>query len=103
MYKIGHAFTNARQVSVQEEAYLCLPEIRLRKLSSSVLYVKTNIPSKSVRMLKLEKRILELPGDSDEIFKSGIVEYCMMIPNQDVIKNICLAAFASYYFKPAKV
>ena len=24
MYKIAHAFTNARQVSVQEAAYVCL-------------------------------------------------------------------------------
>ena len=55
MYKIAHAFTNARQVSVQKAAYLCLPEPWLRKLSPSVLYVNTNIPSKRVKMLKLEK------------------------------------------------
>ena len=88
MYKIAHAFTNARQVSVQEAAYLCLPELWLKKLPPSVLYVNTNIPSKRVRMLKLEKEILELPGDSDEIFKSGIVEYYMMRPNQDDMKNM---------------
>ena len=27
MYKIAHAFTNARQLSVQEAGYLCLPEL----------------------------------------------------------------------------
>ena len=26
-----------------------------------------------------------------------------MRPNQDVMKNVCLAVFASYYFKPRKV
>ena len=103
MFKISHALTNTRQVTVQEAVYLCLPELWLRKLSPSVLYVNTNIPSKTVRMIKREKEILELPGDSDEIFKSGIVEYYMMRLNQDDLKNICCAVFASYYFKPAKV
>ena len=55
IYKIVHAFTNIRQVSVQEAPYLCLPELWLRKLSPSVLYVNTNIPSKRVRMLKFLK------------------------------------------------
>ena len=55
MYKIAHAFTSACQVPVQEAAYLCLPELWLRKLSASALYVNTNIPFKRVRMLKSEK------------------------------------------------
>ena len=55
MYKIAHAFANARQVSVQEAAYLCLPELWLRKLLPSVLFINTNTPSKRVRMLKLKK------------------------------------------------
>ena len=52
-------------------------------------------------MLKSEKETLELPGESDDKFKSGIVEYYMMRPNHDDIKNISLALFAYYYFKPA--
>ena len=52
-------------------------------------------------MLKSEKETLELPGESDDIFKSGILEYYMMRPDQDDMKNICLAQVASYYFKPA--
>ena len=41
-------------------------------------------------MLKSEKEILELPaaGESDEIFKSGIVETYMMRSNQDDMKNM---------------
>ena len=39
-------------------------------------------------MLKSEKEILGLPGESDEIFRSGIVEYYMMRPNQDDMKNV---------------
>ena len=54
-------------------------------------------------MLKSEKGILELPGDSDKILQSGIVEHYMMRHNQDGTINICLAVFAYYYFKPAKV
>lgn len=44
MYKTAHAFTNARQLSVQEAGYLCLPELWIKKLSPSVLYVNINIP-----------------------------------------------------------
>ena len=54
-------------------------------------------------MPKSEKEILEIPGDSDEIFKSNMVEYYVMRPNLHDLKNICLAVFASHYFKPAKV
>ena len=68
----------ARQISVQEVAYLSLPELWLRKLLSSVLYVKTNTLSKRVSMLKSKKEITELPEDSNEIFKSGFLEYYMM-------------------------
>ena len=60
-------------------------------MSASVLYVSINIASERVRMLKSEKEIFEIPRDRDEIFKSGIVEYYMMRPNQDDLKNICLA------------
>ena len=54
-------------------------------------------------MPKSEKEILEIPGDSGEIFKSMMVEYYVMRPNLHDLKNICLAVFASHYFKPAKV
>ena len=91
MYKIAHVFTNAHQVSVPEAAYLCLSELCLTKFSASVLYVSINMASERVSMLKSEKEILEIPRDHDEIFKSGIVEYYMMRPNQDDLKNICLA------------
>ena len=49
------------------------------------------------------KIFLELPGNGDEISKLGIAENYMTRPNQDDMKNICLAVFISYYFKPAKV
>ena len=55
IYKIAHVFTNTHQVSFQEAAYLCLPELWLRKMSPSVLYVNTNISSKRIRMLKSER------------------------------------------------
>ena len=40
MYKIVHVFKNACQVSVQESASFCLPELWLRKLSPSVFICK---------------------------------------------------------------
>ena len=55
-YKIAHAFANTGQDSVQEVTHLCLPELWLKTLSPSVLYVNINTPSKRLRMLKLEKK-----------------------------------------------
>ena len=92
----------ARQISVQEVAYLSLPELWLRKLLSSVLYVKTNTLSKRVSMLKSKKEITELPEDSNEIFKSGFLEYYMMRLKQNDVINIYFAVFTYYYFKPVR-
>ena len=92
----------ARQISVQEVAYLSLPELWLRKLLSSVLYVKTNTLSKRVSMLKSKKEITELPEDSNEIFKSDFLEYYMMRLKQNDVINIYFAVFTYYYFKPVR-
>ena len=52
--------------------------VLVKELPRSVLYVNTNTLSRRVRMLKSVKEIVELPEDCNEIFKSGILEYCMM-------------------------
>lgn len=51
----------------------------------------------------VKKEITELPEGSNEIFKSGILEYYMMRPKQNYVKKICFAVFTYYYFEPAKV
>ena len=62
----------------------------VKELPRSVLHVNTNTLSRRVRMLKSVKEIAELPEDCNEIFKSGILEYCMMRSKQINVKNMCL-------------
>ena len=101
MYQIAHAFASTDQDLVQEVAHLCSPELSLRRLPPSVLNFKINTLSKRLRMLKLEKNA-ELSENSDKIFKSGNLDYYMMRPKQNDIKNICFAMLASYCFKFGK-
>lgn len=69
MYKIAYTFANQRQTSVQEAAFLCIPELWLRKFFLSILYFNTNTPLETLRMLKSEIEIAEFPENSNEIFK----------------------------------
>ena len=94
MYKLVYVFVNARVVSDQEVPYFCFPELWLRKLSPTVLYLNTNTPPKKLRILKSEKEISELLENSGKIYKSGLLEYYLVRPSQKIyIKNICFEIF----------
>ena len=94
MYKLVYVFVNARLVSDQEVPYFCFPELWLRKLSPTVLYLNTNTPPKKLRILKSEKEISELLENSGKIYKSGLLEHYLVRPSQKIyIKNICFEIF----------
>ena len=57
----------------------------------SALYLKTNTPSKIVRIMKLEKEMSEVTEDGSEIYRSSLLEYYMSRPRQKSnIQNIVL-------------
>ena len=57
----------------------------------SALYLKTNTSSKIVRIMKLEKEILEVTEDGSEIYRSSLLKYYMSRPRQKSnIQNIVL-------------
>ena len=72
--KLAYSFICSRQMSVQEAVYLCLPELWLRKCQPGVMFLNTNLPHERIRLLKTEKELLEIPKDSKDIYKSGIIE-----------------------------
>ena len=104
MFKLASAFTNSRQLSVNEAVYHCLPEMKLRWVFPGVSFVDTNLPANRIRICKSEQEIKELNPDSTDVFKSGIIDKYMDRPNRTFsngkyasVANICLALFASYY------
>ena len=54
MQKFSQGFIYARELSVQEVVYLCLPELRLRKCFLRVTFINTSLPNDTIRILKPE-------------------------------------------------
>ncbi|KXJ10654.1 ATP-dependent DNA helicase PIF1 [Exaiptasia diaphana] len=98
--KIGAAFLSTREVSSQECAYRCMPELWLRKTFPASLFIATDFPENRIRIAKSQNEIKDLPDDSTDIFKSNIIQrYSLRPTTNSVIANLCLAQFASYYYK----
>ena len=74
MQKLLQAFISARQLSVQEAVYLCLPKLWLRKCFPRVTCINTSLPNHKIRILKPETKLDELNYDSTDICKSDIIE-----------------------------
>ena len=58
MKKLAYSFTCSRQMSIQEDFYLCLPELWLRKCQPGVMFLNTNLPHERVKLLKTKKELL---------------------------------------------
>ena len=104
--KIGAAFLSSREVSSQECVYRCLPELWLRKTFSGTLYINTGLPEARIRTMKSKEKIAELDDDSTDIFYSNIIERYCDRPERNFMNGfyaqldvMCLAKFASYYYK----
>ena len=55
MKKFAYSFICSRQMSVQEAACLCLPELWLSKYQPGVMFLNTSLPHERTRLLKTEK------------------------------------------------
>ena len=100
--KIGAAFLSTREVSAQECVYRSMPELWLRKIFPKTVFVNTNVPSKRIHVAKSEEELNELDDDSTDIFKSNIIQRYTIRPVLPIISNLCLAGFATYYYKDYK-
>ena len=80
MRKLSQAFISARQLSVQEVVYLCLPELWLRKYFPKAAFINTSLPNDRIRILKPETELDEVNDDSTDIFKASLIEkYCQRV------------------------
>lgn len=94
--KIGAAFLSTREVSSQECVYRCMPELWLRKIFPSAIYVSTDLPDKRVRIAKCQEELEELDDESTDVYKSNIIERYTKRPHTiSSVNNLCLAEFAS--------
>jgi len=98
--KIGAAFLSTREVSSQESAYRCMPELWLRKIFPGTVFVSTDLPDKRIRVAKSKEELDDLDNDSTDIYKSNIIERYSIRPNSiPAVDNLCLGEFAAYYYK----
>ena len=73
------------------------PELWLRKTFPCTVFVNTSLPEKRCRVAKSQEEIEALDDDSTDIFMSNIIERYSDRPN--IVDQLCLAEFASYYYK----
>ena len=98
--KIGTAFLSTREVSAQECVYRCIPELWLRKIFPKTIFVSTDLPQNRLRIPKSQDELDELEDDSTNIFKSNIIErYCNRPTSIASVDKLCLAEFASHFYK----
>lgn len=97
--KIGAAFLSTREVSSQEAAYRCMPELWLRKIFPGTVFVNTDLPDKRIRMAKSQQELEELDDDSTDVFKSNIIQRYSKRPHVPCVDNLCLAEFSAIYYK----
>ena len=53
---------------MQETVYHNLPELKLKKVSPVIYFLKTNTPEEKVQILLSEEELRKLPNDSTNIF-----------------------------------
>ena len=100
--KVAYSFISSRQFSVQEVVYNVLPELWLSKCSPRIAFINTNLPNNRIRMIKSKEELELLPDNSTDIFKKSIIDRYMDRPTRGKfasMKTICLAQFASLYYK----
>ena len=104
MVKIGKAYSNNRECSAQEAIYHIMPELWMKKSFPVVEFINTNLPEDRFRMCKSKKELSELPEDSEDIFKSNMLDKYIDRPNSNfkggkysIVNDMC---YAEFFFLP---
>jgi hypothetical protein len=91
---VASAYYSVSEVSAQEAAYNVL-QLRMVQSSVQTTFISTGPPDKRRRMLKSKAELERLDADSEDIYRSGPIEYYAARP--DTLANINLAQFIAYY------
>ena len=109
MYKIARAFSDNRECSVQEAVYQLMPQLWMRKTYPVVKFVNTNQPEKRFSIVKPEEELLQLPPDSENVYKRNMLDRYMDRPNKtfrdgkyQVLDDMCYAEFQAHYYLDTK-
>ena len=100
------AYTEKGKCSVQEEVYLVMPELWLRRIFPRVLFLNSNLSDK-----RYKSGIEELPIDSTDLFERNMLDRYLDRRNESfkngkykMIDKLWFADFLSlYYFKSKSV
>ena len=104
MITLAKAYSDNREVSVQEAVYQLMPELWLRKGFPAVSFVSTSLPNERFRMMKNEEEINKIPEYSDDIFKRNMLDRYVDRPNKTFLRGkfaicdeLCYAQFCAFY------
>ena len=77
-----------------------MPELWLRKIFPKTIFASTDLPDKRSRVAKAQEELEELDDDSTDIYRSNIIGRYSIRPTYVLsVNDMCLAAFAAYYYK----
>ena len=71
-------------------------------MSAKFMFLNTNFLHERIRLLKTEKELLQMPEDSKDTYKNGIIEKYIDLSTTgkfSALRNVCLAEFATMYQK----
>ena len=91
MKKIAYSFISSCQLSVEEAVHNVLPELKLRKCSSGISFINTNLPNSRIRMIKPKEELELLPDNSTDMFKKSIIDRYMDRPTKKTLKKKMIA------------
>ena len=76
MKAILRAYATKRECSFQEEVYLVMLELWLRKIFPKVIFLNSNLPDKRYKVFKKKNETDVLPDDNTDLFqRNRLVRY----------------------------
>lgn len=96
LQKIGSVYLSNREISAQEAAYRLL-SIPLKRCSSKMVWIPTDLPDERIGILKPQSLLDELDDDDTDIYALGIVEKYKKRPDSPLLNELCLWEFAAWY------
>ncbi|XP_069105751.1 uncharacterized protein [Argopecten irradians] len=94
--KVGNVYLSNREISAQEAAYRLL-SIPLKRCSTKMVLVPTELPEDRIGIIKPQPVLDSLEDDDTGIFSIGIVDKYQMRPPHLLLENICLWEFSTWY------
>ena len=94
--KVGNVYLSNRELSAQEAAYRLL-SIPLKRCSSRMVWIPTDLPEDRIGILKPQTLLDDLDDDDTDVYATGIVEKYSKRPDHPLLNAITLWEFAAWY------